>query len=165
MCCQLGDDLAEALNTLLSIKRFDWFFIETSGLAEPLEVVHQLTTPALLASIDPRLMVAVIDIESPVPEQEGSRLLWEQARAGQVVLLNKADQIKPEPLRHTAERIRQYNPAAEIIITQQARGESRCASRKGNLTAGARHFRPLSRSYSRVIQQLGPPSPIRRETR
>src|SRR5678815_4555822 len=34
MCCQLGDDLAEALNTLIGLRDFDWFFIETSGLAE-----------------------------------------------------------------------------------------------------------------------------------
>lgn len=120
MCCQLGDDLAGALNTLMSLREFDWFFIETSGLAEPLEVIHQLTTPALLPSIAPRLMVAVIDIEGPVPEQDGARLVWEQARASQVVLLNKADQIRPEVLERAAERIRQYNPTVEVVITRNA---------------------------------------------
>src|SRR5678815_708952 len=64
MCCELGDDLAKALSTLLSLRQFDWFFIETSGLAEPLEVIHQLTAPSLLPSIAPRVMAAVIDLEA-----------------------------------------------------------------------------------------------------
>jgi G3E family GTPase len=121
MCCELGDDLAKALSTLLSLRQFDWFFIETSGLAEPLEVIHQLTAPALLPSIAPRVMAAVIDIEGPVPEQDGARLIWDQARTSQIVLLNKADQIGRESLERAKARILQYNPSVDVEITQDAK--------------------------------------------
>ena len=137
MCCQLGDDLADALNTLLSLQRFDWFFIETSGLAEPLEVIHQLTAPALLPSISPALMVAIVDIEGPVPEQDGARLVWEQARCSQVVLLNKADQIAKASLERAAERIGQHAKGAEIIITEHAKVDmDRLLARAGSLDVG-----------------------------
>ncbi len=132
MCCQLGDDLADALGTLLSLRQFDWFFIETSGLAEPLEVIHQLTSPALLQSIAPKLMVAVIDIEGPVPEEDGRRLVWEQARCSQIVLLNKADQIAGEALERTAARIREYQPSADVRITEHARVDLRTVLSKAD---------------------------------
>lgn len=121
MCCQLGDDLAESLNTLLSLRRFDLFLIETSGLAEPLEVIHQLTAPSLLPVIVPRLMVAVIDIEAPPPADDGPRLVWEQVRASRVVLLNKADRIDRAELDRAAERLRRHSPNSEVLITAQAR--------------------------------------------
>ncbi len=160
MCCQLGDDLADALNTLLAIKRFDWFFIETSGLAEPLEVVHQLTAPALLPSIVPRLMVAVIDIESPVPEQVGPQLVWDQARCSQVVLLNKADQIARDALERAAARIREHSPSADVRITEQARVElGELLARAGELeppasaAPGRMHVHAAFNSWARRLPE------------
>jgi len=161
MCCELGDDLAAALSTLLSLRDFDWFFIETSGLAEPLEVIHQLTAPSLLPSIAPKLMVAVIDIEGPVPEQDGARLIWEQARSSQIVLLNKADVIKPASLERASQRIKEYNPLADVQITQNAEIDlNRVLAKAGEVLVpieGSGHHAHIHASYNSWARRLSVP--------
>ncbi|MCR5245922.1 MAG: GTP-binding protein [Bacteroidales bacterium] len=139
ICCTLKMDLVQQLCDLCSDGRFDYIVIEASGICEPAPIAQTICSiPALgpeyvTSKVLPRLdcIVTVVDAlrmqsefscGDTLPlrnfdEEDLESLVIEQIEFCNLVLLNKASEIRPEELARVRSVIRNLNPGVEIIDT------------------------------------------------
>ncbi|HUB67374.1 MAG TPA: GTP-binding protein [Candidatus Methylacidiphilales bacterium] len=118
VCCQSFEDLVEQVLALAENPDIDLVWIETSGLADPEEVLDHLSAPALQKSTVVRRLILVIDGSDFPCSWRGRAVQEEQVRYADLILLNKTDRID-EPARQRVEiALRSFNPSARIVMTQ-----------------------------------------------
>jgi G3E family GTPase len=137
ICCELQDDLNQAVVRLAQERDFDYLVVESSGISEPGPVAKLFTTGSRAAALyDVDALVTVIDSQQfhatfaggdvvrHGPNEEGEKplsdLLVEQVELSNVVLLNKADLLTPDELDEVEELVRSLRPDAETIRTTYA---------------------------------------------
>jgi G3E family GTPase len=117
VCCQSFDDLVEQVSRLADNPDFDLVWIETSGLADPEEVLDHLSSAELQDKTVLRRMILVLDGSDFPCSWRGRAVQEEQIRYADFVLLNKTDRMD-EPARLRIEvALRQLNPHAEVVST------------------------------------------------
>jgi G3E family GTPase len=141
VCCQSFDDLVEQVSRLADSADFDLVWIETSGLADPEEVLDHLSSAELQDKTRLRRMILVLDGSDFPCSWRGRAVQEEQVRYADLVLLNKTDRID-EPARLRIElALRELNPQADIVSTHHGIAEPDRLSAEGPnpSTAGHRH--------------------------
>ncbi|MFC6768849.1 CobW family GTP-binding protein [Natrinema soli] len=148
ICCELRGDLLDALAKLAETREFDYLFIESTGVAEPLPVAQTLTMGFDQGDLDPTefyeetgievmdyyeldTTVTVVDAhqfwttfdstESLMDgdtEKDLGSLLVEQIEFCDVLLLNKCDLVDGEALDEIEEMIEVLQPRAAVIRTE-----------------------------------------------
>lgn len=136
ICCTLKMDLIEQLNDILKMKRFDYIVIEASGICEPGPIAQTICSiPSMggaytkygTAKLD--CIVTVVDalrLESEfacgndltrknIGEEDIENLIIQQIEFCNIILLNKASEVKPEELDRIKHIIKALQPNAEII--------------------------------------------------
>lgn len=135
ICCELQDDLNEAVVRLAQNRSFDHLIVESSGISEPEPVARLFTTESraaalytvdsLVTVVDSRLFFDAFGGEG-VAERRGtddedtrplSDLLVEQVEFSNLVVLNKTDLVTDEELETVTELVRALRPAAELRYT------------------------------------------------
>ena len=119
VCCQSFDDLVEQVGRLADNREIDLAWIETSGLADPEEVLDHLSDAALQDRAALRRLVLVLDGSDFPCSWRGRAVQEEQVRYADVILLNKTDRIDEEARQRVETALRQLNPGAEISATQR----------------------------------------------
>jgi G3E family GTPase len=115
VCCQSFDDLVEQVARLAENPDLDLVWIETSGLADPEEVLDHLSSATLQDITRLRRMILVIDASDFPCSWRGRAVQEEQIRYADLILLNKIDRVD-EPARLRVEsKLRQLNPQADIM--------------------------------------------------
>lgn len=136
ICCTLKMDLVEQLNDIMKMGRFDYIVIEASGVCEPAPIAQTICgMPSLgkeyVENGIPRLdaIVTVVDAlrmqsefqcgealkNKQLGEDDIENLLIEQIEFCNIVLLNKASEVKPDELERLRNIIKALQPKAEII--------------------------------------------------
>ena len=141
ICCTLKMDLVEQLNDILKMDRFDYIVIEASGICEPEPIAQTICSiPRMggqftkygIARLD--AVVTVVDalrLQSEfacgdnltrrgIDEEDIENLIIQQIEFCNIILLNKASEVKPEELERIKQIIRVLQPAAEIIPVDYA---------------------------------------------
>lgn len=139
ICCTLREDLLVEVGKLAQEGRFDYLLIESTGISEPMPVAATFsfvdengTALADRAQLD--TMVTVIDGEKFLEDYESldsledrelalgsdderniADLLIDQIEFANVLILNKADRMKPEEIGRLREILKRLNPDARII--------------------------------------------------
>jgi len=91
ICCSLEGDLLRTLATLLRRDpRPDYIVIETSGVADPSDIVRNLMDPVILREALLETVLCVMDATTPLATLDDG-LLRSQLRAADVVALSKMD--------------------------------------------------------------------------
>src|SRR5437879_1484202 len=91
ICCSLEGDLLRTLATLLRRDpRPDYIVIETSGVADPSDIVRNLMDPVILREALLETVLLVMDATTPLATLDDG-LLRSQLRAADVVALSKMD--------------------------------------------------------------------------
>jgi G3E family GTPase len=117
VCCQSFEDLVEQVRALAENPEIDLVWIETSGLADPEEVLDHLSAPVLQKSTVVRRMIQVVDASDFPCSWRGRAVQEEQVRYADLILLNKSDRVD-EPTRLRVEiALRQFNPSARIVTS------------------------------------------------
>ncbi len=142
ICCTLRDDLLQEVSRLAREQRFDYLFIESTGISEPLPVAATFTftdetgqSLSEVAKLD--TMVTVVDAASflnevrstddlrdrhaaldDADERTLSDLLIDQIEFANVLVLNKVDLVTPAELAHVEGVLRQLNPGAKLLRTR-----------------------------------------------
>ncbi|WP_332897429.1 CobW family GTP-binding protein [Haladaptatus sp. CMSO5] len=135
ICCELQDDLNEAVVRLAQNRDFDHLVVESSGISEPEPVARLFTTESraaalytvdsLVTVVDSRLFFDAFGGEG-VAERRGtddadtrplSDLLIEQVEFSNLVVLNKTDLVTDEELETVTELVRALRPDAELRYT------------------------------------------------
>ena len=136
ICCTLKMDLVEQLHDIISMQRFDYIVIEASGICEPAPIAQTICS---IPSMDreytkdgiPVLdcIVTVVDAlrmrdefgsakdltKENIGDEDIENLIIQQLEFCNIVLLNKAAEVKPQELKQIKEVIKGLQPKAEII--------------------------------------------------
>jgi G3E family GTPase len=115
ICCTLEGDLLRTLATLLRREpRPEAIVIETSGVADPADIVRNLMDPVIWREAPLETVLCVVDAAAP-PEAMEDPLLRAQLRMADVVALSKTDlagQAGQQRIRAAASALR---PAAILV--------------------------------------------------
>jgi G3E family GTPase len=118
ICCTLRPDLVLALRGVLADQP-DVICIETTGLADPLQLLDQLTRPELLPLIRVASLTAVIDPRSSARRTAAEGYHFQrQLKMADFVLINKQDTASPAEMSALETQVRHDNPRATVVCTQ-----------------------------------------------
>jgi G3E family GTPase len=139
VCCQSFEELAGQISALAKNPDLDLVWIETSGLADPEEVLDHLTAPELQEETLIRRMILVVDGSDFPCSWRGRAVQEEQVRYADLVLLNKSDRIDEKTRQGVEIALRKINPSARIVATQQGKIEPSLLSEEGTSSFARAH--------------------------
>ena len=115
ICCTLEGDL---LRTLANLLRRDpcpeFIVIETSGVADPSDIVRNLMDPVIWQEAPLETVLCVVDATQP-PAALDDALLKSQLRAADVVALSKVDLVDAAARAAMCGAIKAQRPAAAVV--------------------------------------------------
>lgn len=124
ICCTIREDLSKSLLSIVKNERPDVIIIESTGIANPLELIEGITNTSLIVGIDLRLIVTVVSAPHFLDATRGKkgktvRLMEEQIRCADLILLNKIDLIEEKDVNEVNIRLRELNLKATIEETMR----------------------------------------------
>ena len=115
ICCSLESDLLRTLAALLRRDpRPELIVIETSGVADPTDVVRNLMDPVIWREAPLETVLCVVDATTPIAMLDDA-LLRSQVKAADVVALSKVDVADAEARTRVRDAIRALRPAALLV--------------------------------------------------
>jgi G3E family GTPase len=115
ICCSLEGDLLRTLATLLRRDpRPEFIVIETSGVADPSDIVRNLMDPVIWREAPLETVLCVVDATTPAAKLNDA-LQRSQLRAADVVALSKVDLVDAAVRAELREAIRVLHPAAVLV--------------------------------------------------
>jgi G3E family GTPase len=125
ICCTSRGDLGLELVQLAQEFQPDVIWIESTGVAQPLEIIDGVTEASLYAKLELKNVVTVVDGRHLLDRLRiGSgktfKLMKEQIRAANIVVLNKVDLLREDDLLELREALTDWNPHARMILTTRS---------------------------------------------
>lgn len=115
ICCSLEGDLLRTLAALLRRDpRPEVIVIETSGVADPADIVRNLMDPVIWREAPLETVLCVVDATAPIATLQDS-LLRSQLRAAEVVAFSKCDLVDAAGLTEIREAVRAIRPGAVAV--------------------------------------------------
>jgi G3E family GTPase len=115
ICCSLESDLLRTLAVLMRRDpRPEIIVIETSGVADPTDVVRNLMDPVIWREAPLETVLCVVDATTPVAMLDDA-LLRSQIRASDVVALSKVDLADAADQARVRGAVRAMRPAAVLV--------------------------------------------------
>ena len=121
VCCSLADSLRPGLERIIAAMPAEQFILETSGVANPANIMDALND--LRDIVTPGLVIAVADAldlcgpeqteNASRPEEAGIRRA--QIKKADVVILNKSDMVSKAALKALTARLRTVNRKALLL--------------------------------------------------
>ena len=142
ICCTLKADLIQQVFELMKMQRFDYIVIEASGICEPEPIAQTLCSIPTLGGAYTKYgqcrldcIVTVVDalrlqdefacgdiLTRPnIDEEDIENLIIQQIEFCNIILLNKASEVKPEERERMKQIIHALQPQAEIIECDYAK--------------------------------------------
>ncbi len=121
LCCALRTDLQETLRDLFSRRRagevidFDRVFVETTGLADPVPVLHSLQTDGFLgAQFRLNGVATLVDAVNGSGQLDREPEAVKQAAVADRLVVTKTDIAAPEAVERLERRLAAMNPYARM---------------------------------------------------
>ncbi len=112
ICCSLEGDLLRTLAAILRRSpRPDCIVIETSGVADPADIVRNLMDPMIWREAPLETVLCVVDATTP-PAKLNDPLLRSQLRAADVLALSKTDLVDASGRERIRNAVKAVRPAA-----------------------------------------------------
>ena len=136
ICCTLKADLVEQIFELVKSQKFDYIVIEASGICEPEPIAQTICSIPSLGGAYTKYGVCRLDCittvvdalrirdefgcgdslrREDIGDDDLERLVIQQIEFCNIILLNKASEVKPEELARIKAVIRTLQPSAEIL--------------------------------------------------
>jgi len=119
LCCSVRTDLQETMRELFIKRRagevidFDRVFIETTGLADPVPVLHTLQTDGMLgAQYRLDCVITLVDAVNGLRNLDDTPEAAKQAAVADRIIITKSDIAPPEAVKALEQRLEQINPYA-----------------------------------------------------
>jgi len=123
LCCSVRTDLQETMRELFIKRRagevidFDRVFIETTGLADPVPVLHTLQTDGMLgAQYRLDCVVTLVDAVNGLRNLDDAPEAAKQAAVADRIVITKSDIAPPAAVAELEARLQQMNPYAARMI-------------------------------------------------
>jgi G3E family GTPase len=122
ICCTIRGDLGVELMNLAQEHQPDVIWIESTGIAQPLEIIDGVTEASLYAKLELKSVITVVDGRHLLDRLRiGSgktfKLMKEQIRAANLLVLNKIDLVPEEELGELQHALKDWNPYAQLVMT------------------------------------------------
>lgn len=136
ICCTLKTDLIEQIFGLMKTQRFDYIVIEASGICEPEPIAQTICSIPQIGGAYTRYgqckldcIVTVVDAlrmqdefacgdgltSKHINEDDIENLIIQQIEFCNIILLNKASEVKPEKRERIKHILHALQPGAEIV--------------------------------------------------
>jgi G3E family GTPase len=116
ICCSLEGDLLRTLAALLRRDpRPEFIVIETSGIADPADIVRNLMDPVIWQEAPLETVLCVLDATTPAEKLNEDALLRSQLRAADIVAFSKGDLADAASLELLREAVRAQRPSAVVV--------------------------------------------------
>lgn len=115
VCCSLIGNLKRAVNGILSSFQPEFIILETTGVANPLNLLDEISEVDVLVRYD--CTVTVVDALNLDYTLSNFRVASDQIRAADVLLLNKCDLVNEASLQKAHKQIQEINPKAIVFLT------------------------------------------------
>ena len=117
VCCSLAGQLRAAVTTLIEKKVPDTIILETTGVANPFNLLSEIDELDDLIDFDS--IITVVDAKSYTQLIQAYSVFKDQIRSADVILLNKIDLLDKKELEEIEEKLHIQNRCANIIKTTQ----------------------------------------------
>ena len=117
VCCSLVGNLKRAVQGILSQFQPDTIILETTGAANPLNLLDEIS--ALGTQVRYDCTVTVVDALNLDSTLSQFSIAADQIRAADALLLNKCDLVSEVGLREARNRLQDINPKAIVFMTTQ----------------------------------------------
>jgi len=117
ICCSIRGDLVDTIGDLFAnvgqgrLPSFSRIVIETTGLADPVPIVHALTGEAVIADrcrLDS--VVTTVDAQNGARQLDAHGEAERQVALADVAVITKTDLVSPDAVRDLAHRLDRLNP-------------------------------------------------------
>lgn len=159
ICCTVRGDLGMEMLKLVEEHEPDLLLIESTGAANPLDIIDAVGDASMLKRVELKQVVTVVDAKHLLAQRDKGtgqtfRLMKEQIRCATVLILNKTDLVG-EPEAEELERlIREWNRYAPIYRTVGAQIDIGLLERMNGEAASGR---PDKNGDSEAACQCGHP--------
>ncbi|RNB81123.1 GTP-binding protein [Brevibacillus fluminis] len=127
ICCSIRGELTDGMKEILPVLQPRRIIIETTGVADPIDVVDALTHPDLYSAIEIKGIISIVDASRYLQlisrfQASGTliKTLRSQVRYADLLLVNKVDLISTDVLEKVKQKLREENVAAPLHTTIQS---------------------------------------------
>lgn len=113
VCCSLIGQLKKGIQQILSNHKPDVVVLETSGLANPLNLMAELDEIHDLIRFDS--ITTVVDAQNYKSSMQSSNIVVSQITSADIILLNKVDLLSENNISIINKKLQLLNPHARVI--------------------------------------------------
>ncbi|WP_159883678.1 CobW family GTP-binding protein [Paenibacillus puerhi] len=122
ICCTVRGDLGMELKQLIDEHQPDVIFVESTGAANPIEMLDGVTDASLLTHVKLASVITVVDAAQlseklHTPRSKTFRLMSDQIRCATLLLLNKTDLVPQAEWAGLEAAVRELNDTAPMLPT------------------------------------------------
>lgn len=124
ICCSIRGELTAGLKEILSSLKPAKILIETTGVADPIDVIDGLTHPELYEQLNLKGTISVVDASRFLDlnsrfQSTGAlvKTIRNQIRYADLLLVNKTDLTTPDILQKVKIKLSELNPHAPLVET------------------------------------------------
>lgn len=121
ICCTMKDEVEIQLLMLYQQEQPDVIYIEATGVAHPVEILDACLSPVIAPHVDVKSIISIVDskrwMDRSRLNNQLQKLLEEQIRFGDQILLNKSDLISPDEQESIQSEVAEINPRAQQFMT------------------------------------------------
>ncbi|WP_461201950.1 CobW family GTP-binding protein [Anoxybacillus sp. TBDG-1] len=118
VCCTMKDEVEIELLSLYKEHKPDVVYVETTGVAHPIEVFDACLSPLIASYICIKCIITVVDVERWYNRNQLSnkvlKLMTEQIKHADNIIINKCDRVDMLTIHRTVDEIQSLNPRANI---------------------------------------------------
>ncbi|WP_110111911.1 GTP-binding protein [Bacillus sp. CGMCC 1.16541] len=124
VCCTIQGQFETHLHSLLQEHELDAIYVETTGVAHPIEVLDACMSPLFAHEIIVKAIVTLIDAKRWKDRHslnlQLQKLLQEQVRHADIILLNKTDELSESEKASLLFEVQSINSDATSLLTSHA---------------------------------------------
>jgi G3E family GTPase len=124
VCCTIQGQLEVQLENMLKEYELDAIYIETTGVAHPIEVLDACMSPLFAEKLAVQAIITIVDAKRWQDRSHLSiqlrKLLLEQVQHADIILLNKVNSLSEGEKANLVSEIQSLNKSGKLLMTEYA---------------------------------------------
>ncbi len=118
VCCSLSGEFEAAIAEILERVKPDWIVVETTGVAEPAALAHDVVENIDSVRLDS--IVTLVDLDSLLRFPNIGHTGAEQIELADIIIMNKIDLVPEEEIERLENKIKDMNNRALLLRAKHA---------------------------------------------